>query len=255
MSETDSQRQGPEAAREPVVRVEDLSFTYGDGPVLEGITLSVDEGLFIGLIGPNGGGKTTFLRILLGLLKPAGGLVRVFGLPPGELGARRGLIGYVPQRYRVDPRFPATVLDVVLMGAYRMAGLGPRVPRRMREAGRGVLARVGLADQAERRIGSLSGGELQRALIARALVGEPRLLLLDEPTRGVDAAGQAQFMEFIQRLKADYALTLLLVSHDLGQLGAFSDRIACLNRHLHWHDRSELLDEEVLRRVYACELD
>ncbi|MFQ6111992.1 MAG: metal ABC transporter ATP-binding protein [Nitrospinota bacterium] len=239
----------------PVVGIEDLWFYRGDKLILEAISLSINEGIFIGLIGPNGGGKTTLLRLILGLHWHQRGEIHVFGTSPSRLGKRRSLIGYLPQQHNIETNFPATVLDVVLMGAYSTLGPMKPINKELKERGRELLELVGLGELWRRPIGKLSGGQQQRALIARALIARPRLLLLDEPIAGVDTAGQRQFIELILRLKEGFGLTVLMVSHDVGLLAFFADTIACLNIHLHWHDRSELLNEEVLKEVYACELD
>lgn len=236
-----------------VVCLKDVSFRRGDKLVLEEITFCIDEGIFLGVIGPNGGGKTTLLKLILGVLPIQQGTIEVFGQPPGA--EDRTLIGYVPQRHEIDQNFPVTSLDVVLMGATAKAGLLRRVPRETRKQARELLERVGVGDLWNRPIGRMSGGQQQRTFIARALISGPRLLILDEPTMGIDSAGQQQFLQFVRALQQELRLTVIMVSHDVGQLAFYSDQIACLNKRLHWHDRAALLDEQVIRHVYACELD
>jgi zinc transport system ATP-binding protein len=240
---------------EAMVCIKNLSFAYGEEPVLEDVTFCIDEGIFLGVIGPNGGGKTTLVKLIVGLLTPRNGRVEVFGVPPSDLHRRRSLIGYVPQHNIVDWNFPASALDAVLMGAYGKIGLARRLDTATRQKARELLELVGLADFAHKPIGKLSGGQQQRAFIARALISNPKLLILDEPLAGIDTAGQATLFGFLHELKTRFQLTMILVSHDVGQLAHFADQIACLNHKIHWHDRSELIDEKVLGKVYACEFD
>ena len=240
----------------PVIEFKDVSFAYTPGKfVLQNVNLSVAEGEFLGLIGPNGGGKTTLLKLLLGLLKPPSGEVLVLGRPADALGRERRVLGYVPQDVLMPARFPATVMDVALMGTYATLGLFKRPGKSERDAARSALEHVGLGGMDSRQAGSLSGGQQQRLSIARALVARPRLLLLDEPTSGLDTGGQSQLFETLKELRALYELTVVMVSHDVTALAHFAGQLACLNVTLHWHDRSELISEAVLRKVYACELD
>ena len=232
-----------------------VTFRRGDRVVLEDITFCIDEGIFLGLIGPNGGGKTTLLKLMLGLLPMQEGHIEVFHRSPANLARDRWLIGYVPQRHEVDKNFPASAMDVVLMGAIGKTGLLRRIPRAARERAAQMLEMVGIADLRDRPIGRMSGGQQQRAFIARALVSEPRLLVLDEPTSGLDSSGQQQFLHMVRELQRSLGLTVIMVSHDVGQLSHYSDQIACLNRRLHWHDKAELLEDHVIQHVYTCELD
>jgi ABC-type Mn2+/Zn2+ transport system ATPase subunit len=188
-----------------LLRARGAAFGYGPVPVVSGVDLTVAPGDFVGLVGPNGSGKTTLFRGLLGLLPPLSGTVERF----------TRAIGYVPQRETLDPIYPVSAAEVVQMGAYgRLRGLR-RLPREARELARASLARVGLLERAGAAFSSLSGGQRQRALIARALMVEPRLLLLDEPTSGVDQAAQAQIMELLVDLNRRESLAILLVSHQL----------------------------------------
>lgn len=240
---------------EAVVCAKHLGFRRNSVPVLEDVTFCLDEGVFLGVIGPNGGGKTTLLELIVGLLRPTEGHLEVFHTPPARLGTKRRWIGYVPQRHHIDPNFPVTALDVVLMGATAQVGLFRNFPENLRERARQWLERVGVAHLAERPIGRMSGGQQQRVFLARALITEPRLLLLDEPTTGVDSMGQRQFLHLVRSLRDELGLTVIMVSHDVGQLSYYADQIACLNRVLHWHDKASLLTEHVVRNAYQCELD
>ena len=229
-----------------VARLEDVWVYYNDDPVLEGVSLSLIGNDFLGIIGPNGGGKTTLLRVILGLVTPDRGRVLVLGRPPGKT---RKEIGYVPQHNLFDRDFPVSVWEVVLMGRYGRAGLLGRYSNEDRKAAEEALRMVGMLDFRKRQIGKLSGGELQRVFIARALAAEPRILLLDEPTASVDPTMQAEFYELLARLKEK--MTIVLVSHDISAVSIYVDKIACLNRRLFYHGSKEI-GPEVLESTYKC---
>ncbi len=241
----------------PAIEFVGVSYAYpraADDPrparlALERVTLSVPEGERLGVLGPNGGGKSTLLKLTLGLLEGYTGEIRVLGLPPAEA-SRRGLVGYVPQRNSAELKFPLTVRQVVEMGA--SLGLPPwrRVTRDQRAAVDRALGLVGAAELASQHIGSLSGGQLQRVLIARALASGPRLLLLDEPTVGIDVAGQQQFADLLRHLHDDLRLTVMVVSHDIRTVAAGCDRVACLSRTLHFHAAPGGLTPAVLAEVF-----
>ena len=238
-----------------LVDIANLDFGYARQPVLSGINLTVEPGTTLGLIGPNGGGKTTLIRLLLGVLEPSAGTLRVAGLPPAQAIRRGDLIGYLPQNPPNSSRLPLSVRQVVRLGLTGKAGLLRRIPRDDLAFADSLLERVGVADMADRPIGALSGGELQRVYIARALAPRPRLLLLDEPTTGIDRGGQQRFIEFIQSLKVQLGLTIVFVSHDLRAVSSISDRIACLNRTLHYHDVPDHLPADLVYRMFACDLE
>jgi len=209
------------------VEIRDVSFSYGEAAILSSIDLRVRVGEYIGLIGPNGGGKTTLLRILMGFLHPDEGSVSIFGKPVRE--ARR-LIGYVPQNLRYDRTVPITVLELVLSGLVgQTRWWGPyrsQDKRRALEA----LELVGLADRANDAFGALSGGQAQRALIARALVSQPQLLLLDEPTANVDAEAEAEIFALIHSLRGKQ--TIMMVTHDLEEVIDKVDRVLIVQKEL-----------------------
>lgn len=238
-----------------VLCLKHVNFSRGRKLILEDITFCIDSGVFLGVIGPNGGGKTTLLKLILGSLPLQSGRIEVFGHDLRSARADRALIGYVPQRSDIDQNFPATALDVVLMGLTSKIGLFRRMPASVKERGLALLDRVGVGDLADRPIGRMSGGQQQRTFIARALISDPRLLILDEPTVGLDSAGQQRFLHLIQELKQEMQLTVMMVSHDVGQLAHYADQMACVNRKLHWHDRSALLNQQILTEVYTCEMD
>lgn len=237
------------------IEIEQLDFAYGGQPALENICLSVARGTTLGLIGPNGGGKTTLIRLLLGLLRPAKGTIQIGGLPPDQAVRRGDVIGYLPQNPQAPGTLPLTARQVVRLGLAGKTGLLRRHAPDDLEFADSLLERVGVADLADWPVAQLSGGQLQRVLIARALAPRPMLLLLDEPTTGIDRPGQQRFIEFLQSLKERMQLTIVFVSHDLRAVSAISDRIACLNVTLHYHDVPDHLPADLVYRMFACDLE
>jgi zinc transport system ATP-binding protein len=235
---------------EPVVVVDNVWVRLHGQNILEGVNLSIYPREFHAIIGPNGGGKTTLLRVILGLLHPCRGEVRIFGGTPAE---KRGLLGYVPQFRTFDFQYPITVREMVLSG--RLGHLRS-IPRRYGaedyDQAEKALATMHIAELAERQIRDLSGGEQQRAIIARALVGNPEVLLLDEPTVYVDAPTEAQFYEILDRLRDRMAI--VLVTHDIGVISSHVTRVACLNRRLYTHDTNEIT-QDMLEAAYHCPVD
>ncbi len=247
---------GSGGAPRRVIELEGVRAGLGGRPVLEGITFSVEEGSFLGVIGPNGAGKTTLMKVILGLLRPDSGEVRVLGMSPGQLRHELHHIGYLPQQVIFDPAFPVSVYDVVMMG--RACCIGPlRFPgRRDREAVFESIAAVGLSGLEKRPIGELSGGQQKRAFLARALCQETRILLLDEPTAGLDIDAQESFLALLDGLKRELGLTVVFVSHDVSVLARFADSIVCINRTMHLHGTPrEVLGSERFREAYRCEFD
>ncbi|MEX2555980.1 MAG: metal ABC transporter ATP-binding protein [Actinomycetota bacterium] len=210
-----------------VLEVRGIEFAFESGRVLNRVSLSVRAGDFLVLLGPNGSGKSTLVKVALGLLEPEGGAATLFGFPARDARAREK-VGYVPQRAAISSRVPATVAEVVLTGRVHGSPFG--VFRRAdREAAAKALDRVGLAHLAGRRIGELSGGEQQRVLIARALVSDPRLIVLDEPTAGVDKESQSRFAEILRDLNAS-GVTIMMVAHDVGAVGPSLTRVVALHQ-------------------------
>lgn len=229
----------------PAIAIEGLCFAYDGPPVLRDVSFTIARRDFVSIVGPNGGGKTTLLKLMLGLLEPQHGTVRVFGRPPREVRRR---IGYMPQHVQFDPQFPVTALDVVLMGRL---GIGPAIgPSRRadREAALAALREVGLADAAGKPLGVLSGGQRQRVLIARALAAAPELLLLDEPTASLDVAVQGDFFDLLHRLNEH--LTIVLVSHDVGFVSQHVQTVVCVARTVEVHTTSEL-DGHAISELYG----
>ena len=233
------------------VELEDVDFTYGAVLVLEHINLTVEPGDFLGIIGPNGSGKTTLLRIMLGLLPPTRGSVRLFGHPPASF-RQWGRLGYVPQKATLDPSLPVTVHEVVATGLLPSLGLFGRIGAAERKRIAEVLAQVGMEAHALERIGALSTGQQQRVLIARALVSKPELLILDEPTGGVDPEAQTSFYALLHHLNRERDVTLILVSHDIGVVAKEVTKLACLNRRLVFHGRpGDFLSDAALTALYG----
>ena len=232
----------------PVIEIQGLSFTYDGLPALENVNVTVMDKSFVCMVGPNGGGKTTLLKLILGLLKPTRGTVRVFGQGPERVRSR---IGYVPQHSSFDFQFPVRVIDVVLMGQ-----LGPRrwlgpYRRSDKAVARDALREVELYDVRSRPFASLSGGQRQRVLIARALATQPEILLLDEPMANVDAVVERALEEVLQDLNR--RLTIVMVTHDVGFASAFVDHVVCVNRKVAIHPTSELTGE-LLREIYGSDV-
>jgi zinc transport system ATP-binding protein len=236
----------------PAVALSGITVLYRDVPVLDGITLDILRGEFLAVLGPNGSGKTTLLKVITGLIPPSRGTVRVFGRPVEELGRDRGRIGYLPQTGALNPQFPVTAREVVMMARYAAIGPGRFPGRADREAVREALARVEALDFQRQPIGKLSGGQRQRVFLARALVNRPELLILDEPTTAMDVESEDKFYETLQTLHRQ-GTTVLIVSHDIGVVSRYVDRVACLNHRLVAHGRPDaVMSEEVLQEMYGC---
>lgn len=213
--------------------------------------MDVERGAFVGLIGPNGGGKSTLLKLLLGLEVPQQGEVRIFGEDPGTGARWRSKVGHVPQQREFTARFPVSARQVVAMGLLAR-GLPSHSVTKQHELTEAALLRVGMSEHADKTWWTLSGGQKQRILIARALVHEPELLLLDEPTVGVDARGQDQLNQWLTQWRDERNLTVVLVSHDIGAISPVCDLLACLNVNLHFHDQPEKLSGAALEKTYGC---
>jgi manganese/zinc/iron transport system ATP- binding protein len=230
-----------------LVGFDGVTLGYGRRPVLTDISFDIPEGDFLGLVGPNGSGKTTILRAILGTLAPiAGTVTRAPGLR----------FGYVPQRDQVDYGFPLKVLDVVLMGRYDRIGIGRRPAREDRAHAIAALDHVGIVDLADRPLSALSGGQKQRTLIARALVGEPNVLVLDEPTTGMDLVATTQILGLVRELHERDRLTVLMVSHALNEVANYVDRIALVNEgRFRIGPIDEILGEQVLSDLYGIPVE
>lgn len=226
-----------------VIACRDLSFRYGKPLVLDDVSFQVEEGESLCVIGPNGGGKSTLMKLLLGLLEPVSGEIQVLGKTPVKA---RCEIGYVPQAIRFDPLFPISALDIVLMGRLDRLGVG-LFSGKCKNAARAALDEVGLADLANRPFSDLSGGQRQRVLIARALACDPKLLLLDEPTANIDLSVEEALLETLEKLRE--RMTILLVTHDLDLVSRIGDSVLCVNHRIHRH--SLPLSGETIREIYS----
>lgn len=235
----------PFPEKKPAVELHNVSFSYGADWVLEEVDLAILDGDFVALVGPNGGGKTTLLRLILGLLRPSRGTIRVYGEGPAS---QRKRIGYIPQRHELDPQFPATVMDVVLMGRLGLGLSWGFHHRGDRPAAEKALEEVHLLDARNELFRDLSGGQQQRALIARALACDPHLLLLDEPTANLDVHMEGALYALLSEI--NQRMTVVLVSHDLGVVSNLVRTVVCVNRHIAVHPTSELTGDR-LSEVYG----
>ncbi|MFC1561746.1 metal ABC transporter ATP-binding protein [candidate division KSB1 bacterium] len=223
------------------IEVQNVSYSYNGNMALSNVSFRVNNKDFIGIIGPNGGGKTTLLKLLLGMIEPAGGTIRIFGKRPARVTRE---LGYVPQNTNVNESFPISIMDVTLTGRLGNRRV-LRFSRSDRKAAQRSLEQVDMWDKRSERIGSLSVGQRQRVFVARALTTDPKILLLDEPTASIDPAGQSRLFEILKALNEK--LTILLVSHDMNLLLEYVTQVACVNRELFYHDAphvtSEMLNE------------
>ena len=233
----------------PIVQIHDVTFAFNGEVILENVNLDIREGDFIAMIGPNGGGKTTLIKLILGLLTPEIGTIRVDDQPPRKASS---CIGYVPQDVHINTRFPITALDVVLMGKLAPKKRWARKSDTSRQDALAALERMQMDHCAGKKIGELSGGQRQRVFIARALVTKPKLLLLDEPTANIDTRGQTEFFEILKVLNDD--ITIVVVSHDLLVISRYVKSVACVNKRLHYHDQAEITGD-MLETMYPCTVE
>ncbi len=232
-----------------VINIKNLWAGYDKQSVLEDINLSVKKHDFIGIIGPNGGGKTTLIKVLLGLITPNYGEILIMGR--NVLKGRRN-IGYVPQSMECDRNFPISVWEVVKMGRLGNRNWWQRYDRKDDKLIAEILEKVEMLHLRKRPIGELSGGQRQRVYIARALVTQPQILLLDEPTASVDPHGSASIYELLQELNKH--LTIVMISHDMGAISSYVKTVGCLNRRLFYHG-DRLITKEMLEQTYQCPID
>lgn len=223
------------------IEIKNLDFAYAKTPVLNRVNLSIDENDFVAIIGPNGGGKSTLMRLMVGLLKPTAGEVRLFG---EKVPTKKLAVGYVPQNTNKNIEFPITVGECVATGKL---GLSPKSDEVM-----AALSRVKIADFRDRRLGELSGGERQRVLIARSLVCNPKILFLDEPSNNIDVTG----IESLYNMLAEFSdtMTIVIVTHDLMALSHKVKSVVCVNKNVHYHEGGHLT-EEMIHSTYGCEVD
>ncbi|HJV46464.1 MAG TPA: metal ABC transporter ATP-binding protein [Bacillota bacterium] len=241
-----------------IIECIDVNYSYGQTPVLEDVNFIVNKGDYVGLVGPNGSGKSTLLKIILGLLPPKNGEVKLFKQPVKSF-KEWHKIGYVSQKANsFNSGFPATVYEVVSMGLYGKLGLWRRLSKWDKERIHEAIEEVGLSDFHSRNIGQLSGGQQQRAFIARALVSNPELLILDEPTVGVDTESVERFYQLLGKLHTKHDMTMLLVTHDIGMMTQYVGKVACLNKHIHFHGNPaefQLLQSSILEKTYGSQMN
>ncbi len=230
------------------IEVDNLSVTFGDHKALESITLQVPRNTFVAIVGPNGAGKSTFLKVLLGIIPPTEGTVHIFGKTPREVPP--DWIGYVPQVKTMDRSFPALSIELVLTGINRRWPW--RFHKNDRERAMEALERAGAAHLAERRLGRLSGGELQRVCLARSIVREPKLVMLDEPATGIDAVGEADMYRQLESYKKESGATLLMITHDWHAATNHADSVLLINqKQISFGPSETALTEENLRLAFG----
>lgn len=231
-----------------VISLRDIVFSYGGPKVLDGVSLDVEEAEFLGVVGPNAGGKSTLLKLILGFLQPLEGEVRVLGGKPRNT---RHQIGYVPQYPVFNRDFPISVEQTVLMGRLGRSSLFGGYSRSDRDIARRAMTETEVADLAGRQLCTLSGGQLQRVLVARALACEPKILILDEPTANIDMRVETDIFDLLKQLNE--RMTIIVVSHDIGFISGYVDRVACLNRTLICH-HTAVIDGEMINELYGSDV-
>jgi zinc transport system ATP-binding protein len=226
-----------------VIKLENVTYRYNSDLVLEDISFKADEGDLLGIIGPNGAGKTTLFSLILGLLEGYQGKITLFDEDIRNNRKVLKKIGYIPQKNIIDKGFPATVEEIVSLGVFE---------RKTKDKIISAIKTVGLLEQNHKRIGDLSGGQQQRILIAKALVNEPQLLILDEPTTGIDLETQNKFYALLRKLNSENKITIILASHDLDAINKLANKIACINRKMSFHgDAREFFGNEQLLKSYS----
>ncbi|MGM0425741.1 MAG: metal ABC transporter ATP-binding protein [Thermodesulfobacteriota bacterium] len=233
----------------PAIEVRDLWFYHEKVPVLEGVTFTLEQGDFLGILGPNGGGKTTLLKLLLGMLKPAKGTIKILGEAPHDAHNR---IAYVPQNTNFNLSFPISVLEVALMGRLSRARMGKSYSPEDKASVEEALKKAGMWSYKDRAVGNLSGGQRQRVFIARALATEPEILFLDEPTASVDPDFETDLYEFLKTLNR--YVTIVTITHDVGVISRYVKSVACVNRRLIFHEEGKIT-REMLDMAYQCPVD
>ena len=243
-------------SREPIIQFDHASFGFPGVVALKDITLSIRDGEFVGVIGPNGSGKTTLCRAVLGLMAPIEGHLHIFDCACDKLRCHhRAKIGYLPQKGVIDRNFPVTVFETVMMGRYGALGLFKRPGQQDRQIAMDALAHVGMDTHLNSALGHLSGGQQQRVFIARALAQQPKVLLLDEPTTGLDITTQHNVIELVQQLHEELKLTVLLITHDINMIRSRVDRLVLLKTRLFAAGSpADVLKPEILHQVYGKDL-
>jgi len=228
----------------------DISYRYNQNTVIKDVNLVVERGDFLAIIGPNGGGKTTLLRLILGVLKPDSGTVRLLGEHPAKT---RIKAGYIPQETNLNKLFPISVHDVVCMGLISSRGLGHPFTKNDKQKADDMLSHFGMLPMKKRCIAELSGGQRQKVLLARALVSDPEILFLDEPTSSIDTSGTDEVYEHLRKLN-EKGTTVALVTHNIGVMSKYIKSVACVNRELYFHPDGKL-SEHTISKTYGCAVD
>lgn len=231
------------------IEVNDVTFSYDKAPILEDVTFTLNQGDFLGIIGPNGGGKTTLLKLLLGILEPDKGVLKVLGEAPRDAKHR---VGYVPQYTDFNLSFPVSALDIVLMGRLHRSRIGRWYSKKDRLKAEQILEKVGMSDYQHTHIGELSGGQRQRVFIARALATDPEIFFLDEPTASVDPEFETGLYSFLKELNKE--VTIVLVTHDVGVISRNVKSVACVNRTMMYHEEGKIT-LEMIDMAYQCPVD
>lgn len=227
-----------------LVKLENICAGYEGKKILGNVNLTINEGDFIGIIGPNGGGKTTLLKVIIGALKPFSGQIK-------KATSTENLFGYLPQNQKFDKKFPITVAEVVLSGLMQKKGLFARYTNNEKERVDNLLEQYGLLEYKDRAIGDLSGGQAQRVLLCRAIISNPKILVLDEPTTYIDANFEKEFYSLLNKLNKEMAI--VMVSHDIGTICSYVKSIACVNRGLHYHNSNIITNEDL--QAYNCPIE
>jgi zinc transport system ATP-binding protein len=233
---------------DPIIEVSHVYFSYNGAPVLSDVSLNIRKKEFVAFIGPNGGGKTTLIKLLLGILKPDRGTIKIMGQPPAKAAYH---IGYVPQDVSINKSFPISVMDVVLMGRLQFHRWS-RLSKKDRIAAKNALESLEMIEFQNRKIDDLSGGQRERVFIARALATEPDILFLDEPTANIDSQGRTDLYALLKELNK--TKTIFVVSHDTMVLSSYVTSVACVNKNVHYHDDAEIT-EEMLDMGYHCPVE
>ncbi len=238
--------------KKPLVSLKKVSFQYDDQTILRDVSFDVMPGDYLGIIGPNGSGKTTLVKLMLGLLKPSEGAITIGGLPVTSAKSRRE-VAYIPQNVsHIDTRFPISVEEVVRLGLVPAAGFGRWLSKGYQNEITEVLEQVGLADKRKKLITELSGGQQQRVYIAKALVAKPSLLILDEPTVGIDNKSQEEFYELLAQLNRAAGLTLIMISHDIDVVVNEINKLACINERLiYYGEPKAFMTEDYMTQLYG----
>lgn len=235
-----------------VIEIKDLNFAYNDQNILEKINLVIEECDYIGIVGPNGGGKTTLLKLISGLLKPKSGSIKVLGMEPEKVKSK---IGYVPQFGQMEKDFPIKASDVVAMGNFNSKSFFPWKKKNEVDKVKNVMEKLEIFKLKDQLFDELSGGQKQRCLIARALISKPEIILLDEPTASVDSSVEKDIFELLKEINKDK--TIILVSHDIGFISSYVNKIACINKSLECHNANEVVidDSHTIKNAYSNEVD